>query len=725
MHVALRRLLVVGQTAAVAALFVLSACGGANPVEDIAARPTALAEQRSEQMPEQKSEFNEPGPRFPTSLDSVATPQNGRAGLTPRGAKAVAQDNGYVVDTASREAVRLFYKTVFDSSSGVNADWTGNLGSCSAGDTSADYKAATLRRINWFRAMAGVPATVQLDATFNAKAQQAALLMSANRQLSHFPPSNWTCFNATGFEAAGKSNIALGNAGIDAITSGYMRDPGANNSVVGHRRWVLYPQTRLMGTGDIAGPGATVSANALWVQDSNIFSTRPAVRDDFVAWPAKGYAPYTTVYPRWSFSYPDADFSKARVTITENGVAISSRLEPVNNGFGENTLVWIPGAYVDGMDWVRPPADTVYQITVSNVTLNGQNRTFTYAVTVFDPDQDATGGDANSLAVTGDGNVLTGQAASFAVAAVPGATDYQWRSVLVAPFAFNDGAESGANNFAVSISPGYSVTATDVRATGSSSFHLAHAQPVDQTLQLKSVLVGSANSVIRFSSRLGLSSPAQTAKLEASADEGKNWQVLYQQSGQQSGQTSSFGEASFSSKQVSLAQFADRSVQLRFRYEFRGSGIYYPQSSLGIGWYIDDIQIDGMQVQSTVSIPMNVSSNRFSFVPSTTGTVLLQAQAGMYGFYSDWGALKRITVSRQAVVDPRDCVLNWAERNFPALVAPAAATQQVAPYYFRFYSATQAYLGFSSADDRLYYLGPNGLIDGGHKAKWLIAAACQ
>ena len=695
------------QIVVISTLLALSACGGA----DSSGNSTAM------------SEPNGQGPRFPASLDGL-TPL--RDAVSPQGsriASLLTQNDGYVVNTASREEVRLFYKTVFDSSVGISANWTGDISTCNAGDTSADYKAATLRRINWFRAMAGIPAAVQFDATFSAKAQQAALLMSANKQLSHFPPTNWTCYNATSAEAAGKSNLALGNAGVDAVTKGYVGDPGSNNNVVGHRRWLLYPQTQLMGTGDVLASGGAPSANALWVFDSNIFSTRPAVRDDFVAWPAKGYTPYTTVYPRWSFSYPNADFSKANVSMTENGVAIPAQLEQVTNGFGENTLVWLPGGYVDGMSWVRPKTDTFYQVTVGNVIINGQNRSFTYPVTVFDPDQDAVGNSA--LTLSGDTNALLGQASSYAFAAVPGATDYQWRAVSAAPLVFKDGAESGTDNFTTFTSSGYSVISTDIRASGSNSFHMAHTQPIDQTLQIKPVLIGSANSVLRFSSRLGLSSPAQTAKLEASVDDGKNWKVLYQQSGQQSGSTSNLGESSFNSKLISLAQFADRSFLLRFRYEIADGASYYPQSSSGMGWYIDDVQIDGTQAQSTVSAPVNVPSNSFSFVPNTIGTVLLQVRAGMYGFYGDWSALKLVTVGGTAVMDSRDCVMDWGERNYPTLFAPIASSKTSFPYYYRFYSATNTYLGFSAADDHLYYLGANGLIDVGHKTQWLATSGCQ
>ena len=69
-----------------------------------------------------------------------------------------------------------------------------------------------------------------------------------------------------------------------------------------------------MGTGDV--PSANNLWNDLWVFDTNYSAPRPGTRDGFVAWPPKGYVPYQAVYPRWSFSYPGADFSGASVTMS-------------------------------------------------------------------------------------------------------------------------------------------------------------------------------------------------------------------------------------------------------------------------------------------------------------------------------------------------------------------------------------------------------------------------
>lgn len=86
------------------------------------------------------------------------------------------------------------------------------------------------------------------------------------------------------------------------------------------------------------------------------------------------------------------------------------------------------------------------------------------------------------------------------------------------------------------------------------------------------------------------------------------------------------------------------------------------------------------------------------------------------------------TVSIGGSANPTDCLFNWAERTYPTLFAPAAASDTLAPYYFRYYSQTRAYLGTSSADNHVYYLGPlssNAILDLGALSTWLATANCR
>ena len=287
------------------------------------------------------------------------------------------------VDPSSRQASLDFYNQNYLMANSPTTGWTGSFDSCDPGTTDENFKTAIVNRINYFRAMAGVPAGITLNATYNSKAQAAAFMMSVNSSLSHTPPSTWTCYSEEGREGAGNSNLYLGQFGWEAI-SGYIKDPGDGNHLVGHRRWILNAATQQMGTGDIPFTSRP-AANALWVFDDHIFDPRPPTRHPFVAWPPPGFVPYTVVYPRWSFAYPDADFTRATITMTSGGTTLPTQKEPVENGYGDNTLVWLPNNLHNGADWPRPNADTTYRVFIDNVIVNGEVRSFSYDVTVFNP----------------------------------------------------------------------------------------------------------------------------------------------------------------------------------------------------------------------------------------------------------------------------------------------------------------------------------------------------
>ncbi|MCH9696691.1 MAG: CAP domain-containing protein [Gammaproteobacteria bacterium] len=298
-----------------------------------------------------------------------------------------------VVDIHDREAVRNLFKTVYLAANGTEPQWIGDISECQAGVTSETYKQAILLRINYFRSMAGVNADVKFNPELNSIARSAALMMSANHDLSHTPSESWACFTKTGLEAAGRSNLGLGTHGYQAITL-LMKDPGENNRSVGHRRWIIYPQTREMGTGNvIPDQFGFLPAHATVIQDDQVFLTRPETRDGFVSWPPPGYVPYQLVFPRWSFSYANADFSNSSIEMeADTGEAINLnvifRSQPPRTDLltaPENTISWEPGIDVSR---VKGNSDVVYHVRVKDVIVEGVRQSFNYDVTAIDPDID-------------------------------------------------------------------------------------------------------------------------------------------------------------------------------------------------------------------------------------------------------------------------------------------------------------------------------------------------
>ncbi len=316
------------------------------------------------------------------------------------------------VDTSNRDAVAVAFANEYAHRS-PDMDWTGNYGTCAAGESSTLLAKATVRRVNFYRAMAGVPTGVTLNEEYSAKAQHAALSMSATGRLSHTPDSSFDCLTETASEAAANSNLYLGRTGPEAI-DGYIEDPGDRNRDVGHRNTILHPPTTEIGVGHVKGSETAYPANALWVFDDGVFDDNPAMREPegFVAWPPRGYVPSDLVYPRWSFGLADAVFEDATVTMTRNGQPIEldvvARLS-LQGYVPSPIIVWEPVAD-PGLDEPRPGTgddgsgavdgeaaesgyldldaayDATYDIVVDGVVVDGAEVSFSYSVTIMGTD---------------------------------------------------------------------------------------------------------------------------------------------------------------------------------------------------------------------------------------------------------------------------------------------------------------------------------------------------
>jgi uncharacterized protein YkwD len=285
----------------------------------------------------------------------------------------------------TRDAVVALYNAAYLPGSAVPLQWTGSVAGCDAGTTSAAHQQAVIDRVNYFRALVGLPPVSLLTDTTTTQVQAAALMMSANNALSHAPPSSWLCYSSAGAAGAASANLALGAQGVDAIDL-YIEDSGAGNAAAGHRRWILFPPRAAMASGDVGG-NATPS-NALHVFGPQ--SARPATLEG-IAWPPAGWVPYQNLPSfsnRWSLSFPGADFTSATVTMSGPSGTIPVTLEPIATGYGDNTIVFRP----EGFDYARPAADTTYLVTVSGIGGAGVPPTIQYPVTVIDPAITGAGG---------------------------------------------------------------------------------------------------------------------------------------------------------------------------------------------------------------------------------------------------------------------------------------------------------------------------------------------
>lgn len=240
--------------------------------------------------------------------------------------------------------------------------FTGDVANCIPGATSDEFRAAELRSVNAMRALVGVNAVTE-DTAWSAMAQEAALIMAANNDLSHAPDPGWDCYTAEGAEGAQTSNLYLYNNGVGAIW-GYVADPGLENTAVGHRRWLLCPTVTKIGLGD------TPQSNATKVVDAGAFGGSEDSRDGFVAWPNPGLVPLNYAAPRglldrFSVQLPNGyAIENAHVTVTSS----SRGNVPLNNEYKDDsgacgpTVIFEPSRLAD--------IDETWTIRVSGLTLD-------------------------------------------------------------------------------------------------------------------------------------------------------------------------------------------------------------------------------------------------------------------------------------------------------------------------------------------------------------------
>lgn len=272
-------------------------------------------------------------------------------------------------EPTAREIALEDYNTNYLGSAVSDPGWTGSTVTCNAGTLPQATHDKVIKRINYFRRMVGLNDNTTLDPSKYGMYQDAALMMKANNALNHTPPDTWTCYTQNGYTGASTSNLALGAHASNAVTL-FINDPGASNTSVGHRRWILHSAKTQFSYGST---NSSMSLGVIGVAGGN--TKIPA----FIAYPPNGYIPQTLTFPRWSFGIAGANFSAATVTMTGDSGNIPVTIISVGGSYGDKTIVWEPQGIVTNSN-----ADVSYTVTVSGITGAAQT-SYTYTSIIFKP----------------------------------------------------------------------------------------------------------------------------------------------------------------------------------------------------------------------------------------------------------------------------------------------------------------------------------------------------
>ncbi len=256
--------------------------------------------------------------------------------------------------------------------------FTGDINACITGSYAADIDQKMLDRINYLRRLVQVSDDVVFDPALSERCLTAAVMQEANRIINHCygennaPCNTWQCTSAAAIEASQGSLLAFANWNYFDPVEMFVYDGGAVNTAVSHRRWLFYSKAKVFGN------ALTENRNVLYVLGN---SGNPSTNQkDFIAYPTEGYMPAPIVFPRWSFTIPDAFFGNADVQMMdENGNTVPLVIVHKVGGYPEPTIVWEPENIV-----LNNPKDVRYTVTVSGIE-DAPQTSYTYTTIIIQP----------------------------------------------------------------------------------------------------------------------------------------------------------------------------------------------------------------------------------------------------------------------------------------------------------------------------------------------------
>ncbi len=569
------------------------------------------------------------------------------------------------VDTSNRsDVIRHFFSNYLPSENfEEHHEWTGDMSIADPGQVSQRLHDDVIRRVNYFRAMAGLSADITLSEELNAKCQQAAFMMAYNNTLDHYPTTDWDHYSESGAEAARNSNLSLGfntpyygPTGVD----GQIEDDGPNNYSVGHRRWILYSQApKKMGHGSIPltfiipkpdpipdpipdPPPISKNKNsamALWVigKPSNQLQNNP----EFIAWPPKGFVPRQVVYKRWSFAIPSkrntfTDFSKAKVSVRYNGIQLPNKIVYRGNSRQgtDPTLVFeIEDFSASGSTF----KDQNYSVTISEIKAAPKS-TYQYEVKIIDPYR------LDPITINGSSKLYEDSDRNYTFTPIQAAEEYELLIGRPHQSSWREDAErKNIETIIDDTKKSHPLLADGIAKSGTSSFHLSSHE---ESFEINREIIPSENSKIEFDQLFRYMGDGTFLSLEIRTDTGP-WTQLWKRYGKHGYQVFVRDwDNVWSFTSVPLNQFFDERIRIRFRYEYESGADWSPvdgDDPNEMGAFIDNIRVtNSRELQPLSSITLQADQTDFEISSLPNDEYWLQIKAKVSDRWFGYGKKKVI-----------------------------------------------------------------------------------
>ena len=601
---------------------------------------------------------------------------------------------GFSVDTKDRNDVVAFWQAVYQASEGYSARiaWTGNYKGTN-GDVSPVFVRDVERRLNFFRAICGVPADVSVNSgtkvvigatdaykplasTTKSSASQAAALMlvrnynsstGANPAITHNPASSLVGWSSAAWNAAAHGNFAFGLYGPGAITE-YMAEEFSSttvgstwNSQVGHRRWCLFPRATDYATGDQPGASAYVPPTNVLYVIQNTAEVRANDTSGFVSFPAAGFFPASINSRFWSISRRGADFTFATVSMTDStGKVLTVSNIKRDTSYGDPAIVWqVPDPVLARSVF----KDTTYNVSLAGISGTGVPTSYSYSVTLINPNSltsDQTLSGSSTLAAAGSATYTftpPSRAEAINVVAAQRSSSI-WKS---------DGESSALPALIDGTGTNYDLVATTSSfqgfgtVSGTKAFHLtfptiydAQARGVPQQyFEIDRDILPNASATLSFKFRRGFMTTGSSLVVEMTADGGVTWVQL---GAAINGVSNSAMDTAVSTTTRSLP-LSTEPIRVRFRYFTNGGAVFTHDATptYATGIFIDDITttnsdwLEEKKVNSVAttatSFLMNATSSGATFASGQKWHLRLRTKLGGKWFPAGPSKIVSITAS--------------------------------------------------------------------------------
>ncbi len=606
--------------------------------------------------------------------------------------------SGFAVDRSDRNDVLSFWHAVYQASEGYEnrVGWTGNF-SGNNGTTSQVFQDDVERRLNYFRAMCGVSGDANIDrnsqvfidpqdphkpspSTSKSSAAQSTALMLVrnynpntgnNPALTHNPPNNITGWSPAAWNGAARGNFAFGVYGPGAINE-YMSERLSSSSatsswvtLVGHRRWNLFPNATNYATGDQPGEGVNKPPTNIFYVIPNPSEISLNDGPAFVAYPPAGFYPASLNTPYWSLSAKDADFSNASVSVTDsNGNGISVANVRPSNGFGDPALIWDVSGAAASRSY---NSDQTYQVSINGIRGANLRPSYTYSITFINPDVITS-----DQSIVGADSAPSGKSSAYRYTPPSRAEGIQIGAFKVESMRWVENGEKSVSGIGKTVvGPNYALRTKAksfggyAKVKGKRSFHLTFPNAYDpilrgvpsQSFELNREILTKPGARLVFKYRRGFMTKGSVLAVESSSDGGATWQKL-------GNDIRGVSDTQLKSNIARAVRDLPQSVnplRVRFRY-YRDNGAIFtheatPKSPTGI--FIDDIQTqncDWLSLSKTTPVANTPASEKnateFSFDAGTAGSTLtpgtqwqLRMQTRLGGKWFPFGPPKVITIT--------------------------------------------------------------------------------